>query len=183
VCVNAEGVKLVVPGVSCRDANQVHSRPFPFQLFSPTHLLPTSVSSHLPAIMVAATITLLAIASSFLPAWAQSSSCSTTLTPTNSVQPSVASGYRAQLIATGLSSPRSIKFDKAGNLLVVEQTNNGGSVSVLTLQDNGGTCLSVTSHTTLVTQSVWDFHSVGLYSTTLFSWFQRNFRHHSASYI
>jgi hypothetical protein len=106
--------------------------------------------------MIAAASALLAITSFFLPALAQSSSCSTTLTPTNSVQPSVASGYRAQLIATGLSSPRSIKFDKAGNLLVVEQKNGNGSVSALTLQDNGGTCLSVTSHTTLVTQSVCD---------------------------
>jgi glucose/arabinose dehydrogenase len=104
--------------------------------------------------MIPTPSTLLVIASFFLPALAQSSSCSTTLTPTNSVRPSVASGYRAQLIATGLSSPRSIEFDKAGNLLVVEQKNAGGSVSVLTLQDNGGTCLGVTSHTTLVTQSV-----------------------------
>jgi hypothetical protein len=110
--------------------------------------------------MTATTGMLLAIASFFLPALAQSSSCSTTLTPANSVQPSIASGYRAQLIATGLSSPRSIEFDKAGNLLVVEQKNGDGSVSVLTLQDNGGTCLSVTSHTTLVTQSVRSANSV-----------------------
>jgi len=108
---------------------------------------------------MAMTGTLLAIASFFLPTLVQSSSCSTTLTPTNSVQPSVASGYRAQLIATGLSSPRSIQFDKAGNLLVVEQKNGDGSVSALTLQDNGGTCLSVTSHTTLVTQSVRNTNS------------------------
>ena len=101
-----------------------------------------------------AVCTILAVISFILPALAQSSSCSTTLTPANSVQPSVASGYRAQLIATGLSSPRSIRFDKAGNLLVVEQKKGNGSVSALTFQDNGGTCLSVTSHTTLVTQSV-----------------------------
>ena len=107
--------------------------------------------------------TVMAAASFILPAFAQSSKCSTTLTPTNSVKPSVASGYHAQLIATGLSSPRSIEFDKAGNLLVVEQKNGNGSVSALTLQDNGGTCLSVTSHTTLVTQSVRKLNSISLY--------------------
>src|SRR5438874_13810003 len=96
----------------------------------------------------------LASVSFVLPAFAQSQTCSTTLTPTNSVRPSVASGFHVQLIATGLASPRSIEFDKAGNLLVVEQKNANGSVSVLTLQDDGGTCLSVKSHTTLVTQSV-----------------------------
>ena len=118
------------------------------------------------------TSTVLAIASVLSPALAQSSSCSATLTPTNSVQPSVASGYRAQLIATGLSSPRSIAFDKAGNLLVVEQKNGDGSVSALALQDNGGTCLSVTSHTTLVTQSVRKLSSVHLYPTNLFTWLE-----------
>ena len=111
-------------------------------------------STQLFAIMIGPASTLFAITSLFLPTWAQPSSCSSTLMPTNSVQPSVASGYRAQLIATGLSTPRSIKFDKAGNLLVVEQKNGNGSVSALTLLDNGGTCLSVVSHTTLVTQSV-----------------------------
>lgn len=97
---------------------------------------------------------ILALAFFVIPVLSQASSCSTSLTPTNSIQPSVASGYRAQLIATGLSSPRSIQFDSDGNLLVVEQTNGNGSVSQLSLKDNGGTCLSVTSHTTLVTDSV-----------------------------
>jgi glucose/arabinose dehydrogenase len=88
------------------------------------------------------------------PAVPQASSCSTTLTPANSVQPSIASGYRMQLVATGLASPRSIEWDESGNLLVVEQTNGNGSVSVLAFNDQGGTCLSLTSHTTLVTQNV-----------------------------
>lgn len=140
--------------------NNVPARLFSFLLLLPSPQLLTSPYSPLSATMMATTGMLLAIASFFLPALAQSSSCSTTLTPANSVQPSVASGYRAQLIATGLSSPRSIEFDKAGNLLVVEQKNGDGSVSVLGLQDNGGTCLSVTSHTTLVTQSVRNANSV-----------------------
>ena len=72
----------------------------------------------------------------------QSSACSTTLTPTNSIQPSVASGYAMALVATGLTSPRDIEFDTNGNLLVVEA---GVGVTNLVLQDNGGTCLSVKS--------------------------------------
>ncbi len=96
----------------------------------------------------------LALATLIVPAISQSSSCSTTLTPTNSVKPSIASGYRYALVATGLATPRGIQFDKQGNLLVIETKNGNGSVSVLDLKDNGGTCVSVTSKTTLATDSV-----------------------------
>ena len=90
-----------------------------------------------------------------LPALAQSS-CSTTLTPANSVKPSIASGYHAQLVATGLSSPRSIQFDTEGNLLVVEAGR--GAVSAYSFDDQGGTCLSVSGNTTVVsTGSVGSF--------------------------
>ncbi|KAI4171038.1 MAG: hypothetical protein LQ343_004575 [Gyalolechia ehrenbergii] len=79
---------------------------------------------------------------SFLPGRtsAADSLCSTTLTPTKSVEPSVASGYRMALIATGLTKPRSIAFDTAGNLMVVE---SGVGITNLILQDDGGTCVSV----------------------------------------
>ena len=74
---------------------------------------------------------------------ASAASCATTsLTPTNSVKPSVASGYQLALIATGLTQPRSIKFDTLGNLLVVQ---DGVGVANLVLQDDGGICLSVKS--------------------------------------
>ena len=96
----------------------------------------------------------LALAALILPASSQSRSCSTTLTPTSSVQPSIASGYRYALVATGLATPRGIQFDKTGNLLVIETKNGNGSVSVLALNDSGGTCVSVTSKTTLATDSV-----------------------------
>jgi hypothetical protein len=59
-----------------------------------------------------------------------------------------------QLVATGLASPRSIEWDESGNLLVVEQKNGHGSVSALAFNGQGGTCLSLTGHTTLVTQSI-----------------------------
>lgn len=75
------------------------------------------------------------------------SNCSSTLTPTNSVQLSVASGYRVQLVATGLSKPRGIEFDTAGNLLVVEQ--GSGDLTALTFQNNGG-CVAVSETSTLV---------------------------------
>lgn len=68
--------------------------------------------------------------------------CSNPLTPQNGVKPSVASGYQVALIATGLTSPRSISFDSAGNLLVLQQ---GAGIANLVFQDTGGTCLSVKS--------------------------------------
>ena len=86
-----------------------------------------------------------------VPALSQSSSsCSTTLTPTKSIKPSVASGYRAALVATGLTDPRSLQFDNAGNLLVVQQ---GAGIESLQLQDDGGTCVSVKSKKTVVQAS------------------------------
>lgn len=54
--------------------------------------------------------------------------------------PSVAPGYAAQLVATGLKKPRSIEFDAAGALLVID---SGVGVARITFKDNGGTCLQV----------------------------------------
>lgn len=45
-----------------------------------------------------------------------------------------------QVVATGLSKPRGILLDKAGNLLVVEQGR--GVISAHTLTENNG-CVSV----------------------------------------
>ena len=103
-----------------------------------------------PRAVTASTLLLLALAT-ISPTSAQSSapssSCSTTLTPTNSIQPSVASGYRAALVATGLTKPRSIQFDSAGNLLVVQASSG---IESLQLQDEGGLCVSVKSKKTVV---------------------------------
>ncbi|EXJ65542.1 hypothetical protein A1O7_01883 [Cladophialophora yegresii CBS 114405] len=77
------------------------------------------------------------------PAVAQSSS-SCGPAPSGSIQPSLASGYRMQVVATGLSKPRGILLDKAGNLLVVEQGR--GVVSAHTLEENNG-CVSVGTST------------------------------------
>ena len=78
------------------------------------------------------------------------SSCSTTLTPTSSIRPTVASGYQMALIATGLTKPRSLQFDSSGNLLVVQQ---GAGIVNLALQDDGGTCLSVKSSKDIIENS------------------------------
>lgn len=74
---------------------------------------------------------------------AATSTCSTSLKPSGSVKPSVASGYEVAVIATGLAKPRSIAFDTLGNLLVVQQ---GDGIINLVFQDDGGTCLSVKSN-------------------------------------
>ena len=93
----------------------------------------------LPILSLVATLFL----SYLTPALAQSSSsCSTTLMPTSSIKPSVASGYQAALVATGVSNPRGIVFDSSGNLLVVQ---SGSGIASLQLQDSGGTCISVKS--------------------------------------
>ena len=77
----------------------------------------------------------------------QASSCSNTLTPAKSVRPTIASGYRMALVATGLTKPRSIQFDSAGNLLVVQ---SGVGIASLSFQDAGGVCLSVKTQQTVV---------------------------------
>lgn len=53
-------------------------------------------------------------------------------------------------MATGLIDPRSIEFDSAGNLLVVQA---GAGIESLQLQDNGGTCVTVKSKKTVVQAS------------------------------
>lgn len=76
------------------------------------------------------------------PVWSASSGCPTSVANTNGLKPSVASGYQAALVATGLTNPRSIQFDSLGNLLVVQ---DGAGLANLVFQDDGGICLSVKS--------------------------------------
>lgn len=54
------------------------------------------------------------------------------------------------LVATGLTKPRSIAFDTAGNLIVVE---SGAGITNLALQDNGDTCLSVKNRKVVIKNS------------------------------
>jgi glucose/arabinose dehydrogenase len=97
---------------------------------------------------MAFTTLLIALLVFFCAAYAQSS-CSISLKPSHSA--SVASGYQAALIATGLARPRGIQFDTQGHLLVVEAPKNGDAgIVALTLKDNGGTCLIEASRKTVV---------------------------------
>ncbi|CAK7214391.1 hypothetical protein SBRCBS47491_002127 [Sporothrix bragantina] len=98
------------------------------------------VSSKLTATAVAAG--LLAVAS----ADSSSSTCPTILMPSYDL-PVVGNGWTAQLIASGLTSPRRLLFDSNGSLLVVEA---GKGVTRLTLTDYGGTCLVVANKTTVI---------------------------------
>ena len=93
-----------------------------------------------------AIFTLLAVALSTLCSVQAQSSCSNPIAPSGSIKPSLASGYQAQVVATGLSKPRGLKFDTAGNLLVVEQ--GSGDLTALSLREDGG-CVSVASSTTV----------------------------------
>jgi hypothetical protein len=63
-------------------------------------------------------------------------SCEGALTPSYSA-PAVADGYAATLIADSLTSPRGIKFDSQGALLVVQR---GVGISVHTLANGDGDC-------------------------------------------
>jgi hypothetical protein len=70
--------------------------------------------------------------------------CSGALEPSYSAN--VASGYHIGLVATGLARPRGIRFDNAGRLLVVEAPRNGEpTISAITLNDSGGTCVRETN--------------------------------------
>jgi glucose/arabinose dehydrogenase len=110
-----------------------------------------------------------------------SRSCSSTLTATHAA-PSVASGYAARLVATGLTSPRGIKFDTAGNLLVVEE---GVGITALRFEeeddddDDDGSCVTLASQDTVVSDESLDHgieiseDSSTLYASNsdkLFSW-------------
>lgn len=80
----------------------------------------------------------LGLASIALTAKAQSSSstaaaCPSSIAPAHGA-PSVAPGFRVQVVANNLRDPRSLQFDSAGGLLVVEQ---GHGISRLQLTGDG----------------------------------------------
>lgn len=73
-------------------------------------------------------------------------SCSNNLSVTYPA-PVAASGWQFRLVANGFTRPRGIAFDHDGGLLVVE---SGAGLTHLTLDDEGGTCLTVKSKKRLV---------------------------------
>lgn len=72
--------------------------------------------------------------------------CSNVLVPTYQA-PVVAAGWQAQLITNGLKKPRSIAWDSAGGLLVLD---SGNGIVRYTFKDNGDTCLEVATQNVLV---------------------------------
>ena len=78
-----------------------------------------------------------------LAGFANAQSCSTPSYPA----PSLAAGYVARLVTSGLRTPRGIKFDSDGGLLVVE---SGHGITALTLKDSGNGCISVSSKKSVV---------------------------------
>ena len=69
-----------------------------------------------------------------------SAQCSGGLTPSQGVQPTVASGFAYAVVATGLTSPRGIQFDSAANLLVIEKGKGLSSWTVDAGSAGDGAC-------------------------------------------
>lgn len=80
---------------------------------------------------------------------AQSQSCSSTLSA-DYPAPSVADGYIARLVANDLTSPRGIKFDSSGALLVVEQDVG---ITAITFSDPDNGCVSETNRKAIIKDS------------------------------
>lgn len=71
-------------------------------------------------------------------AQAQATACAKPIAPQKAA-PSVAPGFRVEVVANGLRDPRSLLFDQQGGLLVVEQ---GHGISRLSLTGDGA-CVQV----------------------------------------
>lgn len=87
---------------------------------------------------------------------AAAQSCSNNLSVTYPT-PVAASGWQYRLIANGFTRPRGIAFDNDGGLLVVE---SGAGLTHLTLNDEGGTCLTVKSKKRLIADQTVSFFFV-----------------------
>ena len=76
--------------------------------------------------------------------------CGVNLTPANGIKPVAAPGYKFSVVANGLTKPRSIQFDDAGNLLVLQV---GKGIESLQLDDAGGKCVWAPSKQTVVSNT------------------------------
>jgi glucose/arabinose dehydrogenase len=68
---------------------------------------------------------------------------------TSRFTPKMGTGYKANVIATGLRTPRGIATDSEGNLLVVEQ--QGGGVKRLVMEEQADGTVCVKSSAALIT--------------------------------
>ncbi|KAK4034836.1 L-sorbosone dehydrogenase [Parachaetomium inaequale] len=88
---------------------------------------------------------------------ASQTQCPSVLVPSYSA-PVVTSGWQAQLVAGGLTKPRSMVFDSTGALLVVE---SGKGISRHSFTDHGGTCL-VPDHAHMIVEMTTLNHGLAL---------------------
>lgn len=106
---------------------------------------------------------ILALASAVAAQSYSAASCSATLTASYAA-PSVANGYTALLVAQNLTKPRGLKFDSAGNLLVVEQ-----NVGVTALIPSDGDCPGFTSKKRIITDGTLN-HGIEIMSNSSGHW-------------
>lgn len=76
--------------------------------------------------------------------------CDVNPAPANGIKPVAAPGYHFSVVANGLTKPRSIQFDDAGNLLVLQA---GQGIVSLQLDDAGGICVWAPSNQTIVSNT------------------------------
>lgn len=76
--------------------------------------------------------------------------CNVNPAPTNGIKPVAAPGYHFSVVANSLTKPRSIQFDTAGNLLVLQA---GAGIVSLQLDDAGGLCVWARSRQTVVSNT------------------------------
>ena len=76
--------------------------------------------------------------------------CEVNPAPANGIKPVAAPGYHFSVVANGLTKPRSIQFDNAGNLLVLQA---GKGIVSLQLDDAGGICVWAPSKQTVISNT------------------------------
>ena len=81
---------------------------------------------------------------------AMAQACGVNPAPANGIKPVAAPGYHFSVVANGLTTPRSIQFDDAGNLLVLQV---GQGIVSLQLDDAGGICVWAPSKQTIVSNT------------------------------
>ncbi|KAK5104587.1 hypothetical protein LTS08_002478 [Lithohypha guttulata] len=111
------------------------------------------------AVMKAVTLALLC-------AVAVTNAQSSCISPSGRIQPSVASGYSLQVVATGLAKPRGLTFDSQGHLLVVQQ--GSGSLTSYTIDESNG-CTTLGNNATVVDVGLNLNHGLWVNGTTLYA--------------
>ena len=86
--------------------------------------------------------------------------CDVNPAPANGIKTVAAPGYHFSVVANGLTKPRSIQFDSAGNLLVLQA---GKGIVSLQLADAGGICVWAASNETVVSNTAVSHFQLGVF--------------------